>query len=280
MKTVDVKKNKKDLSVLFKDFQWNFIPTSILEGSMGEVLVDDPDNPQTAILSIPEFKISFLGGEANREVVEDYLNDLPFFATLMFGSEEWPQELKTIHPDRWLVMPRFAFSSDSLNIEYLKGLKNKISDRYRIEKINLEIATLIMNEKTEITEEQLFGFESAEGFMKRGMGYCVFEGEEMVSIGAAGVACKKGIEIQINTAKEHKKKGLATAVAAALIIDCLEQGIDPNWDAATEISAGLAKKLGYTENGRYLVYVYTKSKFLVKLINFLRRIRKKDVIKP
>jgi hypothetical protein len=70
---------------------------------------------------------------------------------------------------------------------------------------------------------------------------------------------------------------LASATGAKLILECLEKGIDPNWDAATEISAGLAKKLGYVLRDEYDVYFYTGSRFLVNLRNFLRRIRGKEV---
>ncbi len=280
MKKIDTKNFNKDLTCLFKDFQGNYIPATIIEGKMGQVLVDDVDDPRTAILAIPEFKVFFFGGDANNASAQEYIKELPNFATISFGSEGWPEQFKAIHPEKWIVMPRFAFSSDSLDIEYIKDLKDQLLEEYRIEKIDLALAERIRSEKTEVTAEQLFGFDSSEDFMERGLGYCIFSGEEIVSVGAAGAACKKGIEIQINTAKKHRGNGLATVVGAALIIDCLEQGIDPNWDAATEISAGLAKKLGYTPKGEYLVYVYTKYKFLVGLRTFLRKIRGKDIIDP
>jgi GNAT superfamily N-acetyltransferase len=280
MQKVDTQKYDKDLTGLFKDFKENYIPDAILEGEMGQVLVDDIDDPQTAVLAIPDFKVYFFGGDAKNKLVQEQIKELPIFATVMFGSEGWPEQLKAIHPEKWIVMPRFAFSSDSLDIKHLKELKDQLLDEYRIEKIDLALAERIRGEKTEVTAEQLFGFDSAEDFLDRGLGYCIFFGEEIVSVGAAGAACKKGIEIQINTSKKHRGKGLATAVGAALIIDCLEQGIDPNWDAATEISAGLAKKLGYAPKGEYLVYVFAKYKFLVGLRNFLRRIRGKDIIEP
>lgn len=54
-----------------------------------------------------------------------------------------------------------------------------------------------------------------------------------------------GIEIEIGTNAKHRKKGLATVAAAALIIDCLDKGIYPSWDAANLESVKLAQKLGY-----------------------------------
>jgi hypothetical protein len=55
---------------------------------------------------------------------------------------------------------------------------------------------------------------------------------------------------------------LATVAAAALIVHSLEQGLDPNWDAANESSAGLATKLGYTPQGTYPMLFYTGSRVL------------------
>ena len=41
---------------------------------------------------------------------------------------------------------------------------------------------------------------------------------------------------------------------AALILECLERGLYPSWDAHTEISAALAEKLGYHVSHPYVVY--------------------------
>ena len=135
-----------------------------------------------------------------------------------------------------------------------------------------------MAEKNEMTEDQLFGFGSAEGFVAKGFGYCALEGETIVCIASTGAVCSKGMEIQINTHKKYRGQGLASAAGAALIIESLENGIDPNWDAASEKSAGLAVKLGYSPRGEYDFYFYTGSKFLVSLRNFLRRIRGKEIL--
>jgi len=47
---------------------------------------------------------------------------------------------------------------------------------------------------------------------------------------------------------------LATVVSAALILDCLENGKYPNWDAANTTSAKLAEKLGYEFDKAYDTY--------------------------
>lgn len=55
----------------------------------------------------------------------------------------------------------------------------------------------------------------------------------------------------IDTKPEYRRKGLATAVGAALILECLQAGLYPSWDAASRISVALAEKLGYTFSHAY-----------------------------
>ncbi|OTY76663.1 GNAT family N-acetyltransferase [Bacillus thuringiensis serovar vazensis] len=60
----------------------------------------------------------------------------------------------------------------------------------------------------------------------------------------------KGIEIEVATDHNYRRKGLVTIVNAALILYCLEKGIHPNWDAANTTSA----KLGYVFDKAYHTY--------------------------
>ena len=41
---------------------------------------------------------------------------------------------------------------------------------------------------------------------------------------------------------------------AALILQCLEEGLYPSWDAQNMISVHLAEKLGYELDHEYMVY--------------------------
>ena len=88
------------------------------------------------------------------------------------------------------------------------------------------------------------------------MGYCIMEGDVIAAACTAALVCSKGIEMNIITHPQFRKKGLATIVAASMITDCLEKGLEPHWDAANDISKTLALKLGYKEAGSYDIVVY------------------------
>lgn len=44
---------------------------------------------------------------------------------------------------------------------------------------------------------------------------------------------------------------MGTVVGAALVLHCLQRGIEPKWLAANSVSERLALKLGYTKGETY-----------------------------
>jgi GNAT superfamily N-acetyltransferase len=274
----EIKGNRnKELRRFFPDYTWNYIADAILEGSMGEVRVDDEEHPGVVQLSLPEFKVHILGGDPTRPAARECLDELPGLSTLLFGMQGWKELLYEVHEGKVVTLQRYPFGSGKLDAEKIQAFTSQLPENFKIERMILQHARQILDEKGDLADGLLLGFTSAEDFIERGFGYCVVEDGKIVCVASTGAVCSKGIEVQINTHRKVRGRGLASAAGAALIIECLEKGIDPNWDAATEISAGLAKKLGYIPKGEYEVYVYAGSRLLVSLRNFLRRIRGKEV---
>ena len=79
------------------------------------------------------------------------------------------------------------------------------------------------------------------------------QGRFVSGVSSAAVGGGK-FEIEIQTQLQFRRRGLARAVAAALIVYCLEHGIEPCWDAANEPSAALARQLGFHSTGKYEAY--------------------------
>ena len=61
-------------------------------------------------------------------------------------------------------------------------------------------------------------------------------------------------ENRLQIAHAFRRQGLATALASALLLWCLERGLEPHWDAANPESVRLAKKIGYQFSGSYTAY--------------------------
>jgi GNAT superfamily N-acetyltransferase len=96
----------------------------------------------------------------------------------------------------------------------------------------------------------IYNFRSHEEFMTRGVGVGILHQGTFVS-GASFAAVGGGkLEIELQTHRRFRRRGLARAVTAGLILYCLEQGIEACWDAANEPSAALARQLGFHSIGK------------------------------
>ena len=77
---------------------------------------------------------------------------------------------------------------------------------------------------------------------------------EIVAGASSYARYKDGIEIEVDTAESERRKGLATVACSALILNCLDEGLYPSWDAQNMDSVRLAEKLGYEYDHEYIVY--------------------------
>jgi GNAT superfamily N-acetyltransferase len=257
--------DKRRLAKLFEAYRWNYLPDAILDGRMGAALADDEDHPQVAVLEAPSLKLSIVGGDAGHPSAREYVEGLSPPKALICASADWEALLRGIHRGKLLRLPRYAFTSEHLDRAHLRRLGSQVPDGYRLERMDVDLARQLAGEKSEFTEDHMLSFDSPEEFVARGFGFCLLDGKEIASVATTFVVCDRGIEIQINTREAHRGKGLATVVAAQLILHSLDQGLDPNWDAANERSVGLAKKLGYTPQGRYAIWVVLQSRALAVL---------------
>ena len=98
-------------------------------------------------------------------------------------------------------------------------------------------------------------FDSAEDFERRGLGFAAIHRGPIVAGASAYTVYDGGIEIEVDTAPEVRRRGLASACAARLVLACLERGLYPSWDAHTRVSLALAEKLGYRSTGGYRTYI-------------------------
>lgn len=98
-------------------------------------------------------------------------------------------------------------------------------------------------------------FEDGLDYEARGIGVAVLCGGELVAGASSTPYTGTGLEIEIDTRPDQRGKGLATACGARLILDCLDRGLYPSWDAHDKRSAHLAQKLGYRLAGAYRAYL-------------------------
>lgn len=97
-------------------------------------------------------------------------------------------------------------------------------------------------------------YPSARDYLAHGLGVAALYNGELVGGASSYAWCRAGIEIELDTRADFRRRGIGTACAARLVLECLRRGLLPSWDAANRESARLAQRLGFREAGSYPVW--------------------------
>ncbi|MGE7867225.1 GNAT family N-acetyltransferase [Bacillus paramycoides] len=228
------------------------IVLSYLQGHMGNAWVDNLENPTVAQITVGIFV--FYAGDPNAEEAEELLYNLPDFTLAIVDSDEWKHRIETVHKGSIEKIQRFRFSKnpEDLDRAHIQKLLSTLPEEYEIKKIDKDIAKA--SSFHELSEDFISQFDSIDDFIDRGVGYAILHKGQVVSAATSFSIYDVGIEIEIASHPNHRRKGLATVVASVLILDCLDRGKYPSWDGANSESVKLAKKLGYTFKESYDTY--------------------------
>ena len=243
MNLIEVKGDKKSrVKKLFQDSNGGLLPDSILEGQIGVVLADNDVDPHFAVLELGDMPVCFMGGDATHPLARKYLSGLSRITQIFITTPDFIPVAHEVHPGKIVERKRWGFSAEDLDINKLIELQTKIPPEFTIKPLNLDIVNRLGERKNKFAELHGSTFESPEDFIEKGVGFCAFKDDQLACVGSSFIVCEKGIEIQIDTNPKFQGNGLATAVAAHLMVHCLENDLEPGWDAATPISAKLANK--------------------------------------
>ncbi|GGE70480.1 GNAT family N-acetyltransferase [Priestia taiwanensis] len=247
---------KKKIAPMFEGMLDTLI-LSCLQGHMGTAWVNDVDNPTAAQIIVGDF--AFYAGDAYATGVEELLRNIPEHMLIIVDTDEWKERIEEVHAGSLDKFLRYQFykNPEHLKKEHVQTFLSHLPTGYELVKLD----TSIVHEPTlhELSDDFIARFDSGEDYVERGIGYAILhEGKVVCGAGSYSIY-DSGIEIDIVTHKNHRRKGLATVAAAALIMDCLEQDKYPSWDAANTNSAKLAEKLGYVFKEAYdTYYIHTE----------------------
>lgn len=232
---------------------------SCLQGYMGEAWTDAIDNPKSAKIISGDF--CFLSGIPNKDLVKnipEYYSSQDIL--IVPQSKEWENLIEKEYNGRFERFKRYSIKKekDVFDIAKLRSNIEKLSSEYMIRKIDEELYNRILEQWW--LKDLCSQFLTYNDYKKYGIGYVILHNNEIVSGASSYTVYDKGIEIEIDTKKEYRRKGLAYICASKLILECLDRGLYPSWDAANKASVALAEKLGYHFEKEYVTYVVTISK--------------------
>ena len=228
--------------------QVDSLVTSCLEGMMdSRIYVTDLESPRSAMAFLACF--AFLAGEPDRELAAFKPKGV---VGMVPSSEGWAKLIEECQPDADKVT-RYAIQKNAkFNRENLQRLVDALPEGYEIQRID----EALYDKCVEIDdfEDSVCHFASKKQYLEMGRGFAVTKDGAPVSVASSYTVYREGIEIEIDTLEGERRKGLASAVAAALILSCLDDGLYPSWDAANMNSVHLAEKLGYQFSHEYPCY--------------------------
>lgn len=235
---------------LFEGWEESLI-WSALEGIMGSCHALTNDNPKSALIVQGDF--FFLAGVPERELIE-------------YIPEGWHGTCRLLTPQNedWsAAITSCCGAAAERETRYAIKKEQGIFDPERLAQAVCAAPTAIVPIDESLYHKCLEApwsrdlvnrYETWEQYDRLALGFVAVSEGEVLSGASCYCTYSKGIEVEIDTHPDHRRRGLAYACGAALIFECGKRGLYPSWDAANLGSVALAEKLGYHFSHEYPVY--------------------------
>jgi len=209
--------------------------------------------PESAAAVLGDF--TFLAGKECRELIS-YWPDVcgKNFRIMVPQSEAWAGEIEAVYGAQAKKVTRYAIKKepDVFDRGRLKEIADSLEKEYILREIDEELYKKCLKETW--SRDLVAQFKTYEEYRRLGVGVVALKDGEIVSGASSYTAYRGGIEVEIDTKKEYRRRGLASACGAELILSCMERGLYPSWDAQNLWSVALAEKLGYHFDREYTAY--------------------------
>ncbi len=224
---------------------------SCLQGIMGEIHTNSAGDGAMAILG----DFAFYAGNPCEELVQFKPDSCKLdFIIMVPQNDEWAKLIETCYGDKAKKVKRYATKKvpGVFDIEQLEKAVASLSDGYELKV--MEESEYHMCQSNGWASDLVSQYKDYSMYKKLGMGVVVLKDGELVAGASSYSTYDKGIEIEIDTREDHRRKGLAYVCGAKLILECLKKDLYPSWDAQNKWSVALAEKLGYRFSHEYVAY--------------------------
>ena len=216
----------------------------------GRAWVDDIERPRVAVSNCDFW---FVAGDPHTPAACDALG-MVNRGTVVTPGKHWDDLVSDRKRAERTHRTRTGFTSPAPNAwdrDRLRSQAAALPDGYSVRRV----ASEDLPAYTAVAKDFVSNWRSTDAFMEHGVGFGVWHGDTCVAGCSSYTLANKKLEVEIDTAPEHRRKGLARAVAATLILHCLDNGIEPCWDAHNPESAALATQLGFIDPLEYTVHI-------------------------
>jgi GNAT superfamily N-acetyltransferase len=241
----------------------NLFARSVIKNCVtGKVYVDNKNYPATFYIVHP-YGISLLFGRYDNIDFNKSFKDYALNTGKIRDRYEWMQTF----PRDWDIILSELFKGciikSSDNIDNKEDGRIEINTRV-IFKFNLskyldfKKGNIVTDLKIVRTDKQIFKdmkgtvtplyfWDSADDFLTKGVGYSLFDNDELASTAYSAFIQDDKLEIGIETIEKFRGKGYAQYTCSRLIDYCIENKYEPIWSCKLENvnSYKLAQKLGF-----------------------------------
>lgn len=228
---------------------------AVFSGEFGPAWADDVDAPAVALAHIgwSDVGFSFVAGDSRGAEALEAVRMVPAGSVIVSSDPSWNDAVRETLGHRAEVRTRTATSTPPTSAwdrELLRTMAATLPAGHAIRRVTGSDIDAFAD-----VEADLIGnFRTRQAFLERGLGFGVWYNGRCVAGCSSYTLANGKLEIEIDTRPEFRRRGLARAVAAALILHCLDHGIEPCWDAHNPESLALALQLGFVDPEPYPVF--------------------------
>lgn len=181
-------------------------------------------------------------------------------------NRQWAELIENVYQNAARKTERYAIKKEAnvFDRAYLKQIVENISKASHLSEALHHDADFILRGIDESlyqkcreqswSRDLVSQFASFDMYSRHGLGFVILKDGEIVSGASSYSAYRQGIEIEIDTREDYRRRGLAYVCGARLILECLDRSLYPSWDAQNKASVALAEKLGYHYSHAYDAY--------------------------
>lgn len=245
-------KQVKEAKALFEGWQETLI-WSCLQGVMGRIYGDSLKNPAAAAAMLGDF--CFLAGIPKGELISPKLifgsRD---FMILVPENRQWADLIEACYGEKAKKVSRFAIKKEPevFDRETLQKAVDGLPEGYTLKMMDEPL--FLRCREIPWCRDWVIQYDTYDLYQEYGLGAIILKDGEPVSGASSYAGYMGGIEIEIDTRKDYRRRGLAYICGAKLILECLKRGWYPSWDAHNVWSVALAEKLGYHLDHEYEAY--------------------------
>lgn len=242
----------KNAAGLFAGWQETMV-WSCLQGVMGKVYGDAVEDPVSAVAFLGDF--CFFAGRPDRELILEAPGlEARDFLIMTPRDEGWAELIEDCHGTDVRKRLRYAIKKEPevFDRDKLRAAVENLPEGYELQE--MDEGLFLRCREIPWCRDWVALYRDYAHYREHGLGAVILRDGQPVSGASSYSGYLGGIEIEIDTRADYRRRGLAYVCGAKLILDCLERGWYPSWDAQNLWSVALAEKLGYHFDCEYVVY--------------------------